>query len=99
MSDVKKLYRDPERGKIFGVCAGLSDYFDVDVVLVRIIWLFLLLVAGTGVLAYIIIAIVLEPKDVVLARSNKEKASNIKREKKSANDPFADYSNDPFNKK
>ncbi|WP_075188099.1 envelope stress response membrane protein PspC [Teredinibacter haidensis] len=33
----KKLYRNRKKGVIGGVCAGLADYFDVDVVLVRII--------------------------------------------------------------
>ncbi|WP_185236584.1 envelope stress response membrane protein PspC [Teredinibacter franksiae] len=33
----KKLYRNRRKGVIGGVCAGLADYFDVDVILVRII--------------------------------------------------------------
>ncbi len=33
----KKLYRNRQKGVVGGVCAGLADYFDVDVVLVRII--------------------------------------------------------------
>ncbi len=31
------LYRNTERGKIFGVCAGLADYFGVSVFIVRIV--------------------------------------------------------------
>lgn len=33
----RRLYRDPSRGRIAGVCAGLADYFDVDTWLVRIV--------------------------------------------------------------
>ncbi|WP_045858817.1 envelope stress response membrane protein PspC [Teredinibacter purpureus] len=33
----RKLYRNRKRGVVGGICAGLADYFDVDVVLVRII--------------------------------------------------------------
>ncbi|WP_457669263.1 envelope stress response membrane protein PspC [Thiolapillus sp.] len=32
-----RLYRDPKKGKIFGVCAGIADYFSLDVTLVRIL--------------------------------------------------------------
>lgn len=32
-----RLYRNTERGKIFGVCAGLADYFGVSVFMVRIL--------------------------------------------------------------
>ena len=31
-----RLYRIPERGKMFGVCAGLADYFGAEVGLVRL---------------------------------------------------------------
>lgn len=33
----KKLYRDPKNGKIAGICAGLAEYFDVEVWLVRLL--------------------------------------------------------------
>lgn len=54
----KKLYRDTEKGMIGGVAAGLSHYFGIDIVWIRIVMLLLLLGAGTGVLAYIIFWIV-----------------------------------------
>lgn len=38
----RKFYLDKQNGKIFGVCAGIADYFDWDVTLVRV-----LVVAGT----------------------------------------------------
>lgn len=38
---------------IAGVCAGLADYFDVDVVLVRVVVIALALVAGVGVPLYL----------------------------------------------
>lgn len=43
---------------IAGVCGGLAEYFDVDPVLVRIIALILVLSAGGGLLAYLILWIV-----------------------------------------
>ncbi len=86
MATQRKLYRDVDNGKISGVCSGLSDYFDLDVTLIRVIWLVLVLCAGTGLLAYIIMALVVEPKDVVLNRMRKESISND-----DSDDPFAKY--------
>jgi phage shock protein PspC (stress-responsive transcriptional regulator) len=57
MSD-KKLTRATD-GKLFGVCGGLANYFGLDATLVRVIWLLLVLCAGTGILAYIILAILM----------------------------------------
>ncbi len=45
--------------KIAGVCAGLADYFDIDPTIVRVVWLLAVLCAGTGLLLYIILWIVL----------------------------------------
>ena len=45
--------------KIFGVCSGLGNYFDIDPTIVRIIFLASLLLFGTGLLLYIIMAIVM----------------------------------------
>ena len=41
--------------KIAGVCAGVADYFDLDPLLVRVLWALAVLCAGTGVLLYIIL--------------------------------------------
>lgn len=85
MSEKRVLYRDTENQKIFGVCSGLADYFDLDVTLIRVIWVLSVLFAGTGLLLYIILAIVIEPKQVVLAKTQKEK------QKEDSDDPFAKY--------
>ena len=49
----KQLYRDPN-GTIGGVCAGVAHYFDLNVALVRILFLLFVLTFGTGLLAYAI---------------------------------------------
>ena len=51
----KKLVKGEK--KIFGVCSGLAEYFDLDTTLVRIIFLIALVCFGTGGLLYIILAI------------------------------------------
>ena len=48
--------------KIAGVCAGFARYFDVDVTLMRVIWLILAFGTGVGFVAYVVAWIVL-PKD------------------------------------
>ena len=44
----KELYRDPKRGKIAGVCAGLSDYFNMELWLVRILFVTATLLTFSG---------------------------------------------------
>lgn len=56
---MKKLTRSSSNKMICGVCAGIANYFDIDPTLVRLIWVVLVLCAGTGILAYIIGAIVI----------------------------------------
>ena len=58
----KKLYRDDQRKSIGGVCAGLADYFNVDVAIVRLIFVLMLILHGTGFLAYVVLWIVLPRK-------------------------------------
>jgi phage shock protein C len=55
----KRLMRSSTDKKIAGVCAGLADYFDLDPTIIRVVWLFLVLFGGTGILAYIVLWIVL----------------------------------------
>jgi phage shock protein C len=55
----RRLMRSSTDKKIAGVCAGLADYFDLDATIVRVCWLLLVLFAGTGLLAYLILWIVL----------------------------------------
>lgn len=49
----KKLYRDNKNGMIAGVCAGLADYFDIDVLALRILWFVLALFFGSGIFIYL----------------------------------------------
>ena len=62
----KRLYRveDPE-AKIFGVCGGIAEYFDVDPTLVRVIWAVLVFACGTGLLAYLICALCMPKKSEI----------------------------------
>ena len=57
---MKRLYRNKEEGKIAGVCAGLGDYFEIDPVIIRLVFL-LALFLGAGLIVYLI-AWVIIPK-------------------------------------
>src|SRR5260370_27222512 len=49
----RSLMLDKCNKKIAGVCAGFARYFEVDVILVRVIWLAVALSTGVGFLAYL----------------------------------------------
>lgn len=55
----KKIYKSNVDKKIDGVCGGLGEYFNIDSTVIRIIWAVLVLCAGTGILAYILCAIIM----------------------------------------
>jgi phage shock protein C len=60
----KRLYRSRKERFLGGVCGGFASYFNVDPVIVRLVWVVLCLVWGAGILLYIIawIIIPLEPQ-------------------------------------
>ena len=58
----KKLYRSDENKMLAGVCGGIAEYFDIDPTLVRLAWIIFCLAGGSGVLGYIIAALVM-PED------------------------------------
>lgn len=61
----KKLYRKSNGKMIAGVCAGLADYLNIDVTVVRLIVAALILCAGCGLLFYLIAWIIM-PSDVFI---------------------------------
>ncbi|MCC5911708.1 MAG: PspC domain-containing protein [Clostridiaceae bacterium] len=71
----KKLYVSDRDKQISGVCGGIAEYFDVDSTLIRLGWVILAVMGGSGVLAYIIASVVM-PKRASLERqyieTNKE---------------------------
>lgn len=58
----KRLYRIEEGKQIAGVCGGIAEYFDLDPSLVRLLWILFTACAGSGIIAYIIAAIVIPSK-------------------------------------
>lgn len=56
---MKKLYKSQTDRKICGVCGGIAEYFGIDPTIIRLIWAIVALFYGTGILIYIIAALVL----------------------------------------
>jgi phage shock protein C len=55
----KKLTRSRTDKKIAGVCAGFGEYLDLDVALVRILWVIMAFFGGWGVIAYVVAWIIM----------------------------------------
>ncbi len=93
MENSSRLYRSVNDKTIGGVCGGLADYFDVDVVLIRVAFVLLLLFGGGGFLAYIVLWIVIpkQPMDFTTAGnstandSTTDKTTTVGTEKKKNN--------------
>jgi len=70
MEQTKKLYRTVNDKVIAGVAGGLAEYFDVDVVIFRLLFVLLFFFGGGGLLAYIIMWIVVPAKRVSFQYGN-----------------------------
>ena len=58
MSD-KRLYKSNVNKMIAGVCGGIAEYFNVDPTIVRLAWVVFTCLGGSGIIAYIIAAIII----------------------------------------
>lgn len=61
----KRLYKTNEGAMVAGVCAGLGEYFGIDPTLIRLGFVVLTFMGGSGLLAYIVAAIVIPDKACV----------------------------------
>ena len=75
----RNLYRDPQRGKIAGVCAGLADYFGVETWIVRLLAISGLIFAGfITFTAYIAAWFLLDKKPVTLYGEQEEEFAEVR---------------------
>ena len=59
MTTTNRLYKSSREKMLFGVAGGLAEYFDVDPVLVRIVFVILAFAGGAGLWIYIALAIIM----------------------------------------
>ena len=55
---MKKLTRSEDR-KLLRVCGGIAEYFELDPTIVRLLWVLFCLLGGSGILAYMIAALIM----------------------------------------
>ncbi len=88
----KKLYRSVTDKMLGGVCGGLAEYFSIDPVLVRLIFVLAVIFGGSGILAYIILWIIIPQKPFIITPFNTNPPSGSSQpsdeEKKSENTEF-----------
>lgn len=65
---MKKLRRIPSKGTVAGVLSGFADYFSVDVTVLRVLFVFFVLVTGffPGVLGYILAILIMPVENTVV---------------------------------
>ncbi len=73
----KRLYRSSKDRMLGGVCGGLGEYFDIDPVIVRIVFVVLALANGIGILAYLVLWIVMPQESEAGAPPRATIRSNI----------------------
>ena len=56
---MKELKKSNTNRVVCGVCGGLGEYFNVDPTVVRLLWIAFSLMVGSGILAYIIAAVIM----------------------------------------
>lgn len=55
----KRLYKIRQGKMVDGVCGGIAEYFGLDPTLVRVAWLIFTAMGGSGILAYILCAVII----------------------------------------
>jgi phage shock protein C len=75
----KKLYRNKREAKVFGVCAGIADYLEINVFAVRIFVLVIVFMSGIPFLLYLGAALILDPKPDSLYDSEPRASSSTRK--------------------
>lgn len=60
---MKKLVKSQTDKKLFGVCGGIADYFNIDSTVIRVLWALSIIFWGTGILAYLVCALIIPEED------------------------------------
>lgn len=68
-NDVKRLHKSRTDRMVDGVCGGVARYLGVDSTLVRILWVLLTIMGGSGVVLYIVAMIIMPAEPMNAAES------------------------------
>jgi phage shock protein C len=75
---MRRLYKSKKNKTIAGVCGGIAEYFDIDPVVVRLIFIIFFFIGGAAIIAYIIGAIIIPNPPEEHAESTDTKAPSPK---------------------
>lgn len=79
----KRLIRSNSDKFLAGVCGGIANYFDIDPIIVRILFLLITFSGGAGLLIYVILWVIMpEPGDEKLSNEEAAKKNSEQLEKK-----------------
>ena len=70
MNNSKRLYRSRTHKVFGGVAGGLADYFNVDVILMRLLFVIVFFAGGGGVIMYVILWIITPPEPFITPPPN-----------------------------
>jgi phage shock protein C len=62
MDGTRKLYRSKTNRKLAGVCGGLAQYFNIDATVIRVLFVVLAILGGSGLVLYLALWIIV-PKE------------------------------------
>jgi len=75
---MKQLHRKKESGKIAGVCAGIGEYFEIDPVFFRIIFIAAIFISGIGLLTYLVAWIIMPEQSIKNEALKGEKVMTVR---------------------
>lgn len=73
---MRKIKRSRSDKYIFGVCAGLGDYFNIDRTIIRLAWFLLTIMNGTFGIAYLVCGIIIPEDDGYIYQDENEIVPN-----------------------
>lgn len=97
METTERLYRSTSNKVIGGVASGLADYFNIDVVLARVVFVLLAFFGGGGVLIYIVMWIIIPGQNSHY--TNQQRFNDGKTSNESSADESGDTSNNEMTSK
>jgi phage shock protein C len=72
MAETRKLYRSRSNRQVAGVCGGLAQYFNLDATLIRILFVVLAVLGGSGLLLYVAMWIIVPNEPSTAAQSSRD---------------------------
>lgn len=94
----KRLYRSRKNRMLGGVAGGLADYFDIDPVIVRVLFVITVLGWGTGVLVYVILWVVVPEIPFKFQEYSKDRNNDFEKDhdKENIDSDYIEYDSDYY---